>query len=114
MEDNIKYIDKQIENHHIEAQAAQQRAVAERNQADQYTEESVLGQRDYHLQQAERFDQEADEHEAAAKALEPKKVQIEARIAELKAEREKINRETLDRTIAIDKELARLQGSMTF
>ncbi|MDB5162643.1 MAG: hypothetical protein JWO54_309 [Candidatus Saccharibacteria bacterium] len=113
MDDNVKYIDKQIEKNHIEARAAQQRAIAERNQADQYTEETESGKRDYHLQQAERFDQDADQHEAEAAALEPKKAQIEARIGELKAERERINRETLDRTIAIDKELARLQGSMT-
>jgi len=114
MEDNLHYIEKQIEKNRNEAQAAQRQAVSERGQADRYTAPGQEGDRDYHLQQAERFDQQADEHEAAANALEPKKVEVEARITELKAERERINRETLDRTIAIDKELAHLQGNSAF
>jgi len=109
MDNNLRYIQKQIDKHHAEAIATQRLAVAERSQADSFIAEHEQGERDRHLIQAERYDQQADEHEAAAEALEPKKAQIEARIAELKAERDTINRQTLDRTIAIDRELEEIQ-----
>jgi hypothetical protein len=109
MEDNLRYIQKQIDKNRDEAKATLRLAVAERSQADSYIAEHEQGERDRHLIQAERYDQQADEYEAAAQALEPKKAQIEARIAELKAERDTINRQTLDRTIAIDRELEEIQ-----
>ena len=109
MENNLRYIQKQIDKHRAEALAAQRFAVAERNQADSYIAEHEQGERDRHLIQAERYDQEADQHEAEAQALEPKKAQLETRVNELKAERETINRQTLDRTIAIDRELEEIQ-----
>ena len=109
MDNNLRYIQKQIDKHRAEALAAQRFAVAERNQADGYIAEHELGERDRHLMQAERYDQEADQHEAEAQALEPKKAQLEARVIELKAERDTINRQALDRTMAIDKELAEIQ-----
>jgi len=109
MDNNLRYIQKQIDKHRAEAQAAQRLAVAERSQADGYVAEHEQGERDRHLIQAERYDQEADQHEAEAQALEPKKAQLEARVIELKAERDTINRQVLDRTIAIDRELAEIQ-----
>jgi vacuolar-type H+-ATPase subunit I/STV1 len=114
MEDNMRYIEKQIDKNRIEAQAVRRQAVAERNQADRYTEGGQESQRDGHSQQAILFDVKAEQLEDEADALEPKKAEIEARINELKTERETINRETVDRTLAIDKELARLGGRMTF
>jgi len=109
MDNNLRYIQKQIDKHRAEAQAAQRLAVAERSQADGYIAEHEQGERDRHLIQAERYDQEADQHEAEAQALEPKIAQLEARVIELKAERDTINRQVLDRTMAIDKELAEIQ-----
>jgi chromosome segregation ATPase len=109
MDNNLRYIQKQIDKHQAEARAAQRLAVAERSQADSYIAESELGERDRHLMQAERYDQEADRHEAEAQALEPKKAELEARVNELKAERDTINRQVLDRTMAIDKELEGIQ-----
>ena len=109
MDNNLRYIQKQIDRNRDEAKATQRLAVAERSQADGYIAEHEQGERDRHLIQAERYDQQADEYEAAAQALEPKKAQLEARVNELKAERETINRQTLDRTIAIDRELEEIQ-----
>ena len=109
MDNNLRYIQKQIDKHRAEAQATQRLAVAERSQADGYVAEHEQGERDRHLIQAERYDQEADQHEAEAQALEPKIAQLEARVIELKAERDTINRQVLDRTMAIDKELAEIQ-----
>ena len=109
MDNNLRYIQKQIDKHRAEAQAAQRLAVAERSQADGYVAEHEQGERDRHLIQAERYDQEADQHEAEAQALEPKIAQLEARVIELKAERDTINRQVLDRTMAIDKELQEIQ-----
>ena len=109
MDNNLRYIQKQIDKSRAEAVAAQRLAVAERSQADGYVAEHEQGERDRHLIQAERYDQEADQHEAEAQALEPKKAQLEARVIELKAERDAINRQVLDRTVAIDRELAEIQ-----
>ena len=113
MDDNIKYIEKQIEKNRIEAEAMRRQAEVERNKASQYSEPDQDGDRIYHTQQAEQLDSKADQYEAEANTLEPKKAQIEARINELKTQRETINREALDKTLAIDKELAQIQGSMT-
>lgn len=113
MEDNIKYIEKQIEKNRIEAQTARRQADIIRTQAIQYTTDGQDANNSQYLVQAQVFEQKAEQLEAEADRLEPKKAQIEARITELKTERETINRETLDRTLAIDKELARIQGSMT-
>ena len=113
MQDNLKWIEKQIENNRIEAANFRQQSQAERGRAVQFDPETQQGDINFHNQQADELDDRADKLEEEAKALEPKKVEIEARVAELKTERERINRETVDRTLAIDKELARLQGSMT-
>ena len=109
MENNLRYIQKQIDKNRAEAKAAQRLAIAERSQADSFIAENELGERDRHLMQAERYDEEADQREAEAQALEPKKAQLEARVNELKAERDTINRQALDRTIAIDRELQEIQ-----
>jgi vacuolar-type H+-ATPase subunit I/STV1 len=79
----------------------------------QYTAEGQEANNSHYLVEAQSFVQKAEQLEAENNALEPKKVEIQARVAELKTERETINRETVERTLAIDKELARLQGSMT-
>jgi|GEM_PF-6170654 len=109
MDNNLRYIQKEIDRNRAEAVATQRLAVAERSQADGYIAENEQGERDRHLQQAERYDQEADQYEAAANALEPKKAQLEARVNELKAERDTINRQALDRTMQIDRELQEIQ-----
>ena len=113
MEDNIKYVEKQIEKNRIEAQAIRRQADVARNQAIQYNAEGQETDNSYYLVQAQGFEQKAEQLEAEASRLEPKKAQIEVRISELKTERETINRETVNRTLAIDKELARIQGNMT-
>lgn len=109
MQDNLRFIQKQIEKNRIEAEAAQRQARIERNLADDYSEPDQQGDKGYHNNQALRFEEKANQLEAEANALEPKKVEIEAKIAQLQAERETINRQTLDRTVEIDKELARIQ-----
>lgn len=113
MQDNLKYIQKQIEKDQIEAQSNRRQADAERNKASIYDTEGRLGDKDLHEQQAKQLDDKADQLDAEIKALEPKKAKIEARIAELKGQRETLNRETLEKITAIDKELVALQGSMT-
>lgn len=113
MEDNIKYIQKQIEKNQIEAVAARRQANIMRNQAIEHTTEGQENDNSYYLVQAQSLEQNAEQLEAEANRLGPKKVEIEARIADLKSERETINRETVNRTLVIDKELARIQGNMT-
>lgn len=109
MQDNLKFIQKQIDKHQAEAQAARRQAEVVRNQANGYSEPDQQGNRDLYNTQAQQLEEKANQHDAEAEALEAKKVEIQARIDELKAERETINRETLDRTVEIDKELARIQ-----
>ena len=113
MQESVKFYDKEIQKAQANAQGARQQAEAERGKASQYDEETQPGQKDFHFQQADLFDQRAQEFEQSIPELESQKAQTEAKIAELKTERETINRETLEKTIAIDKELARLQGSMS-
>lgn len=109
MQDNLKFTEKQIQKNRIDAKAARRQAELERNKSTQFNTPEQQADRNYHYEQARQFDIKADQLQTEADALEPKKVEIEARINELKAERETINRETLDRTIEIDKELARIQ-----
>ena len=109
MQDNLRFIQKQIEKNRIEAEAARRQAQAERNQAGRYTEPDQQSNKGIHDAQALRFEEKANRLEDEADALEPKKVEIESRINELKTERDAINRQTLDRTVEIDKELAQIQ-----
>ena len=109
MQDNLKFIQKQIEKNRIEAEAARRQATIEISLANGYTDPNQQNDKDYHNTQALRFEAKANELEGEADALEPKKVEIELRINELKTERDTINRQTLDRTVEIDKELARIQ-----
>lgn len=109
MQDNLRFIQKQIEKNRIEAEAARRQATIEINLANGYTDPEQQGDKDYHNTQAIRFEAKANQLEGEADELEPKKLEIESRINELKAERETINRQTLDRTVEIDKELARIQ-----
>lgn len=113
MQDSVKFYDKEIQKAQANAQGARQQAEAERGKAAQYDDATQPGQKDFHFQQADLFDQRAQEFEQAIPELESQKAQTEARINELKAERETINREVVEKTREIDKELARLQGSMT-
>ena len=112
MQDNLKFIINQLDRSHSEVVTARRQAEAERQKANIYVTEGRLGDSDNHNQQAQQYDQKADELEAQISALEPKKVELESKVTQLKTEREKINRETLEKTIAIDKELARLTGGL--
>lgn len=109
MQDNLRFIQKQIEKNRIEAEAARRQATIEINLANGYAEPDQQTDKDYHNTQALRFEAKANELEGEADALEPKKIEIESRINELKSERDAINRQTLDRTVEIDKELTRIQ-----
>lgn len=109
MEDNIRFIQKQIDKNRANAQATRRQAEVERNKANGYSGMEQQDDRNLHNNQAQQLDEKANQLEADADALEPKKAEIEARINELKAERNTINRQTLDRTVEIDKELARIQ-----
>lgn len=113
MDDNIKYLQHQSDRNRADAAAARQQAQTMRDTTAQYDPDTQQGDIDYHYQQAEIFDRRAQELEDAADAMDSKQAEVQGRIDDLKAERERINRETVDRTLAIDKELASLQGSMT-
>jgi len=114
MQESIRFYEKEIEKAQANAHGARQQAEAERAKAAQYDDATQPGQKDFHFQQADMLDQRAQEFEQAIPDLESQIAKTEARINELKTERETINRETLEKTIAIDKELAQLQGSMTY
>jgi chromosome segregation ATPase len=113
MQDNLKYLEKEIQKAQSNAQGARQQAEAERFRASQYESEHREGDSTLHMQGAEVLEQRANEHDSELQQLEARKAQVEARIAELKTQRETLNRETLDKVMAIDKELAALQGSLT-
>lgn len=112
MQDNLRYLEKEMQRAQDNAKGAHQQADLERNKADQY-DEAHQSDKDYHQQQARQFDDQAEALENEAQQLQAKKVQVEARVAELKTERETLNRETLARITAIDNELISLQGSMS-
>ena len=113
MDDNLRHIDHEIDKRHAEAETARRQAVSERSIALSYSGEGQESEQALRNQTAESLDAKADKMDQEAAELEKKKEQIVAKINELKAEREKINRETVDRTYAIDKELASLSGGMT-
>ena len=113
MQDNLKYLEKEIQKAQSNAQGARQQAEAERFRAAQYESDHREGDSTIHMQGAEVLEQRANELDNELQQLEARRAQVEARVTELKAQRETLNRETLEKVTAIDKELAALQGSMT-
>ena len=113
MPDSLRYIAKQIDRDQINAQTARQQAQTERDQTGRDEAAGRESDKDYHNQQAQQFDDRADQLEAEAQQLESQKAEVEARVNELKTQRETLNRETLEKIMAIDKELAQLQGGLT-
>jgi predicted RNase H-like nuclease (RuvC/YqgF family) len=112
MVDNLRTIQKQVDGKTAEAAAARKQADAERNKASIYDTEARLGDKDFHQQQATNFDQKAEQLEAEAEALKPKLDEVQKRVADLKIQRDTINREAVDKTFAIDRELDQLQGGL--
>jgi predicted RNase H-like nuclease (RuvC/YqgF family) len=112
MVDNLKTIQKQVDGKTVEAATARQQADAERTKASIYDTDARLGDKNFHEQQATNFDLKAQQLEAEAEALKPKLAETQSRITELKTQRETINRETLNQTVAIDRELDQLQGGL--
>jgi len=113
MADNIKFLDKEMQKAQSHAADARRQAETERNKAGQYDPATQQGDVDYHNQQAERFDEQAQAYEDELKDLEPRKQQVEARITELRSQRETIEREMVDKITAIDRELSDISGSLT-
>ena len=113
MPQDRRYLEKEILKAESNAKGIRVQAELERDKAEQYDPETQRSQREYHEQQAEILDQRAEEIEATIPELRSKKAETENRIAELKAQREAINREALEKVTAIDKELDSLQAGIT-
>ena len=113
MQDNLKFIEKELDKKQAEATAARRQAETERQKASMYDNDVSPGNSDVHANQAKKYDEQADQLEDEIQAMQPKKDEIISKVTQLKAEREKINREVVDKTYAIDKELERLLGGLT-
>lgn len=113
MPEDRRYLEKEILKAESKAKSARVQAEVERDKANSYNPETEQSQRAYHQQQAEVLEQRAEEFEGAIPALQSQKAETENRIAELKAQRETIQREALEKVTAIDKELDGLQAGLT-
>jgi chromosome segregation ATPase len=102
---NITQIERQIRKLMDDAADLRRQAQTERDRANQ------TDQAEYHNNQAMNLDQRADELESQVPEMESQKNTMQQRLEELRQEKERIDRETSDKLMAIEREANQISGS---
>lgn len=108
---DLSHIDRLIDQHAVDAQAARQQADQRRAQANQKVQEGDPDGASYFENEIARFLQQADEHEEQVNQLQTQKAELENQLNDLQNQRTQVENEHVERLRQLDQEIARVRGS---